>query len=37
MRLDRDKLHEDILKMYRAEHEALGERGTLEMLEKARQ
>jgi hypothetical protein len=37
MKLDRNKLHEDILKMYREEHEALGERGTLEMLERARQ
>jgi hypothetical protein len=37
MKLDRDKLHEDILKLYRDEHEELGERGTLEMLEKARQ
>jgi hypothetical protein len=37
MKLDRDKLHEDILRMYRAEHEALGERGTLEMLERASQ
>lgn len=37
MKLDRDKLHKDILKMYRAEHEALGERGTLEILEKGRQ
>ena len=37
MELDRDKLHEDILKLSREEHEALGEKGTLEMLERGRQ
>ncbi len=37
MQLDRQKLHEEIHALYRAEHESLGERGTLERLEQARQ
>jgi hypothetical protein len=37
MKLDRDQLQEDIHALYRAEHEAMGERGTLERLEQARQ
>jgi hypothetical protein len=37
MKLDRDQLQADIQKLYRAEHEALGEKGTLALLEKARQ
>lgn len=37
MKLDRQKLREEIHALYRAEHEAMGERGTLERLEKARQ
>ena len=34
MKLDLDKLHQEILALYAAEHEALGEEGTLELLEK---
>lgn len=37
MKLDRQKLREEIHALYRAEHEAMDERGTLERLEKARQ
>jgi hypothetical protein len=37
MKLDRPKLREDIHALYRAEHETMGERGTLERLERARQ
>ncbi len=37
MRLDRQKLREEIHALYRAEHEAMGERGTLDRLERARQ
>lgn len=37
MDYDLDKLHEEILQMYRSEHEALGEQGTLELLERGRQ
>ncbi len=37
MKLDRPKLHEEIHALYRAEHEAMGERGTLERLERAQQ
>jgi hypothetical protein len=37
MKLDRPKLHSDILALYRREHEELGERGALEMLDRARQ
>lgn len=37
MRLDRQKLREEIHALYRAEHEAMGERGTLDRLEQARQ
>ncbi len=36
MRLDRQKLREEIHALYRAEHEAMGEHGTLERLEQAR-
>jgi hypothetical protein len=35
--MERDKLQEAILKLYRDEHAALGERGGLERLEQARQ
>lgn len=35
--MERDKLQEAILKLYRDEHAALGERGGLERLERARQ
>jgi hypothetical protein len=34
--LDRRQLQERIHELYRAEHEALGERGTLELLERGR-
>jgi hypothetical protein len=37
MKLDRQKLQEEIHALYRAEHETMGERGTLERLEQARQ
>jgi hypothetical protein len=37
MKLDRQKLREEIHALYRAEHEAMGERGTLERLKQARQ
>jgi hypothetical protein len=37
MALDRTKLQEEIHTLYRAEHEQMGERGTLERLEQARQ
>jgi hypothetical protein len=37
MDYDLDKLHEEILQMYRSEHEALGEQDTLELLEGGRQ
>jgi len=35
--LDRQRLKEQIHELYRREHEALGERGTLELLERGRQ
>jgi hypothetical protein len=37
MSLDRQKLREEIQALYRREHEAIGERGTLERLDQARQ
>ncbi len=37
MKLDRHKLREEIHELYRREHNALGEKGTLELLERARQ
>ena len=37
MALDRQRLKEQIHELYRAEHEALGERGTLEQLERGRE
>jgi len=37
MDLDRDQLQNNILALYRREHEALGETGTLALLEKGRQ
>ena len=37
MTLDRRTLQEEIHTLYRSEHEAMGERGTLERLERARQ
>lgn len=37
MKLDRQKLREEIHALYRAEHEALGEEGTLRLLDRARQ
>ncbi len=37
MKLDRDKLQDDIHKLYREEHEALGEAGTERLLEAGRQ
>src|SRR6266508_4166906 len=37
MQLDRRTLQEEIHALYRAEHDAMGERGTLERLEQARQ
>ena len=33
MKLDRDKLQDDMHKLYREEHEALGEAGTDRLLE----
>jgi len=36
MKLDRDQLQKDIHKLYTAEHEALGESGTLALLERGR-
>ena len=37
MNLDRQRLRQEIHALYRKEHEAMGERGTLERLERARQ
>ena len=37
MDLDRDQLQNDILALYRREHDELGEAGTLELLEKGRE
>src|SRR5215203_993546 len=37
MQLDRQTLQQDIHALYRAEHAAMGERGTLERLDRARQ
>jgi len=37
MNLDRQRLRQEIHALYRLEHEAMGERGTLERLERARQ
>ncbi len=37
MKLDLEQLRQDIHAMYRAEHETMGEQGTLERLEQARQ
>lgn len=37
MELDREKLHQEIVQLYTDEHAALGETGTLDMLERARQ
>jgi hypothetical protein len=37
MQLNRQKLREEIHALYRAEHETMGEPGTLERLEQARQ
>lgn len=37
MKLDRRTLQEDIHALYKSDHEALGERGTLEHLERARE
>jgi hypothetical protein len=37
MKLDRSKLQDEIHALYRAEHETMGKRGTLERLEQARQ
>src|SRR5215212_2785666 len=37
MQLDRKTLQEEIHALYRAEHDTMGERGTLERLEQARQ
>ncbi len=34
MKLDRDRLQDDIHKLYREEHEALGEAGTNRLLER---
>jgi hypothetical protein len=36
MQLDRKQLRDDIHRLYRAEHEALGETGTLDLLDKGR-
>ena len=36
MKLDRDQLQGDIHKLYREEHEALGEAGTVRLLDKGR-
>ncbi len=35
VKLDREKLRQDIHRLYAAEHEALGDEGTIEMLERA--
>jgi len=37
MKRDLEQLRQEIHKLYHAEHEALGERGTLELLDRARQ
>lgn len=37
MKLERDSLQETLLRQYREEHEALGEQGTLRLLDEARQ
>ena len=37
MNLDRDRLQREIHTLYRREHEEMGERGTLERLERARE
>lgn len=37
MKLDRDRLQQQIHALYRSEHEQLGERGTLERLERGRE
>lgn len=37
MKLDRAQLQRDIHALYRAEHDALGEKGTLDLLERGRQ
>src|SRR3990172_12009237 len=37
MELDRDKLQNEILALYQKEHADLGEKGTLDLLEKGRQ
>ena len=37
VKLDRDRLQEQIHELYRSEHEEMGERGTLERLERARE
>lgn len=37
MNTDRDQLQSDILDLYQREHQALGEQGTLELLERGRQ
>lgn len=37
MVLERDQLQNDILALYRREHDELGETGTLELLEKGRE
>ena len=37
MDLDRDQLQDDILALYRREHQEIGEDGTLELLEKGRE
>lgn len=37
MEIERDKLQQEILALYNAEHAAMGERGTLERLERASQ
>ena len=37
MDLDRDQLQNDILELYRKEHDELGEKGTLDQLEKGKQ
>ena len=37
MKLDRDRLQEDRHKLYRQEHEALGEEGTARLLDEGRE
>jgi len=37
MKLDRRRLKEQIHELYRSEHEAMGERGTLERLDRGRE